>query len=281
MSDKLKEIVTGTDLIFNTIKSRILGRYEDKTAKSLSQLQIRVYRYNDRNSIDSIDIALNDIQSLLRRLPSWNREENYADGLLEIKKTFHKLTANRAIRRSTMGLQIRYAEIERDSPDLLKYMPNRKTRSLYNIIRDFENFLDGEIKNKIPNLRDVEVRKNESDERSEDNPEDARVEIERIRSLIPEQRPAPARFIIDDKKIKIDRSANIVNKQDQSNVVYSRQYLVDLGTEVLSQMPLANCDARFIDSISQIHSKICEDANIINIGLSIIPIVSMISKFEQ
>lgn len=88
-----------------------------------------------------------------------------------------------------------------------------------------------------------------------------------LRAIVPDQKIAPAKFIVSGGKIHILREKNFPDEGDLDNVNRAKQHLEKTGVDVILALKSSNCDRRLLGSLEDLHSGIVGDANVIQIGL--------------
>ena len=92
-----------------------------------------------------------------------------------------------------------------------------------------------------------------------------------IASLIPGQKPAAYQFDFEvDRLIVVDQIPRIA-EQEVLIIKAARDFLVDQGSRILTELRSSNCSPKLIDSFSILHERFLSEHNIILLGMSMKP----------
>jgi hypothetical protein len=99
--------------------------------------------------------------------------------------------------------------------------------------------------------------------------------------IVPRQQVAPVQFDIVDGRIVIVSRAPKTAEADRSNIWSALEHIRASGEQILRSLDNSNCDRRLLESVSELHSQLISDGNIVKIGLTNIACGIMGSQFQS
>lgn len=99
--------------------------------------------------------------------------------------------------------------------------------------------------------------------------------------IVPRQQVAPVQFDIVNGRIVIASRAPKTAEADRSNIQSALDHIRASGEQILRNLNNSNCDKRLLESVSELHSQLISDGNIVKIGLTNIACGIMGSQFQS
>lgn len=86
--------------------------------------------------------------------------------------------------------------------------------------------------------------------------------------IVPRQQVAPVQFDIVDNRIIVASRAPKIAEADQANIQSALEHIRGSGEQLLNSLANSNCDRRLLESVSELHSQLISEGNVVKIGLT-------------
>lgn len=86
--------------------------------------------------------------------------------------------------------------------------------------------------------------------------------------IVPRQQVAPVQFDIADGRIVIASRLPKTYEADRSNIQSALEHIRASGEQLLTNLNNSNCDKRLFESVSELHSQIISESNVVKVGLT-------------
>lgn len=91
--------------------------------------------------------------------------------------------------------------------------------------------------------------------------------LEDLDRIVPRQQVAPVQFDIVDGRIIVASRAPKTVEADRANVQSALEHIRGSGEQLLKSLANSNCDRRLLENVSELHSQVISEGNIVKIGL--------------
>lgn len=88
-----------------------------------------------------------------------------------------------------------------------------------------------------------------------------------IENIVPRQQVAPVQFDIVDGRIVVARRLPKTIEVDRANIRSALEHIIGSGERLINSLANSNCDRRLFESVTELHSQLESDENIVKIGL--------------
>ncbi len=86
--------------------------------------------------------------------------------------------------------------------------------------------------------------------------------------IVPRQQVAPVQFDIVDGRIVVASRAPKTADADRANIQSALEHIRGSGEQLLNNLRNSNCDRRLLESVSELHSQLISEGNVVKIGLT-------------
>lgn len=86
--------------------------------------------------------------------------------------------------------------------------------------------------------------------------------------IVPRQQVAPIQFEIVDGRIVVASRAPKTAEADRANIQSALEYIRGSGEQLLNNLANSNCDRRLLESVTELHSQLMSEGNIVKAGLT-------------
>jgi hypothetical protein len=111
-------------------------------------------------------------------------------------------------------------------------------------------------------------------------PNERKVNLERLRQLLPGQKIAPVQFTVTEGRIAIAPHTDEADARDVLNVKAAREQLLSGGQRILKELKGSNCDKRLIETVQFLHEQIASEQNVVQLGIANIGCDLMYAQFQ-
>lgn len=99
--------------------------------------------------------------------------------------------------------------------------------------------------------------------------------------IVPHQQVAPVQFDVVDGRIIVASRAPKTAEADRANIQSALEHIRGSGEQLLNHLAKSNCDRRLLESISELHSQLVSEGNIVKVGLTNLACGVMGAQFQS
>lgn len=92
--------------------------------------------------------------------------------------------------------------------------------------------------------------------------------LEDLDRIVPRQQVAPVQFDVVDGRIIVASHAPKSAEADRANIQSALEHIRGSGEQLLNNLANSNCDRRLLESVSELHSQLSSNGNVVKIGLT-------------
>lgn len=92
--------------------------------------------------------------------------------------------------------------------------------------------------------------------------------IRDLKSIVPAQKIAPVKFVINNNIISIEDYTSSSRYTDKKNIADAKAEIINNGKKIVEHLKKSNCDRRLIENIESLHKHIDADSNAVQLGIS-------------
>ncbi|PVB63431.1 hypothetical protein [Labrenzia sp. 011] len=99
--------------------------------------------------------------------------------------------------------------------------------------------------------------------------------------IVPRQQVAPVQFDIVEDRIVVASRAPKTAEADRANIQSALEHIRGSGEQLLNNLANSNCDRRLLESVSELHSQLISEGNVVKIGLTNMACGVMGAQFQE
>jgi len=109
----------------------------------------------------------------------------------------------------------------------------------------------------------------------------AQRDLFRLRSILPDQKIAPAQFEIRNDRLVVKSHSSSSREEDKANIESARSQLQSDGNKIIEELERSNCDRRLLTNVQHLQSQLMDETDAIKIGLTNLSCEFMCSAFDH